>query len=219
MHSIDFSKQRLTRLRMALAQTESGMNDLVERTRFERLLEDAGILLDELDAKSERYGEGSHLLELDPFLATRLIYCLDQCEHIFHKKDEPRTKNQLCIDDPERLLYPSLMQTTTRQLLKVILSVRKKRSGDDFGYNQPTFREVLYLKSPASLQPITVCLLKEPKRRWRQCVTQPMLLAAKVIHRMLSYAKTTWENYRFHIRRKRKSRSVWQKMVGLLPPW
>jgi hypothetical protein len=110
-------------------------------------------------------GNANHPLGWAPHLTTKILYYLDRCEVLLRNMEDCDGEPRKNIIDPEHLLYPTISETILRRIFSVLLYIRGRILKYSVDYDHPTFREILYLKSPIWLEPFIRQIL--PKRRWR----------------------------------------------------
>jgi len=108
----------------------------------------------------------SHPFGHKPHLTSRILFNLDRCEELLDSLESNQQEIYEKSRDPESLLYPSVADTIWRRIFAILLYFRGCITKCAVDYNQPTLREILYLKSPFWLDPLIRKILPRKRPRW-----------------------------------------------------
>ena len=166
MQSEDAIRQRLEKANCRTANFPKADPLPLELSEVREIVCEVQRLLEERSCEQEPGGDESHPLGYMPHLTSRILFKLDRCEELLDSLESKQQENYEKIGDPESLLYPSVADTIWRRLFAILLYLRGYSTKCAVDYNQPTLREILYLKSPFWLEPITRTILPRKRPRW-----------------------------------------------------
>ena len=162
----NYIKKRIGNIMFQCDQLEKDGTFLCELFEIKKEIGNIKRLLFRQKTVKEPGGCKNHPLGYAPHFTTMIFFRLDRCEELLNSLENCQQNSLLQKFNPEHLLYPSIIVTVIRRLFSILLYLRGHFLKYSVNYDNPTIREIIYLKSPFWLEYFFRQLLPKSRSRW-----------------------------------------------------